>query len=120
MNAFTRCALPVIVLLVLSTSGAPGVIKATSPLKLFVGDATQIVRVRVAKFDPDNSRLVFACEQDLKGKPEQTGMSVVWKIERDSKWEGVSALPRLLKCFGPDQQAILFINDAGGFWHNKG
>ena len=40
--------------------------------------------------------------------------------QTNSKWEGIRALPRLLKCFGPDQEAILFINDEGGFWHNKG
>jgi len=47
-------------------------------------------------------------------------MPTVWKIVPDSKWEGIRALPRVLKSFGPDQEAILFINDAGGFWHNKG
>jgi hypothetical protein len=109
-----------IALLALSTSEVRGVIKATSPLKLFVGDATQIVQVRVTKFDPENSRLVFDVEQDIKGKIDERSMNVAWKLEPDSKWEGIRALPRLLKCFGPDQQAILFINDAGGFWHNKG
>ena len=83
-------------------------------------DATQIVQVRVTQFDPENNRLVFDVEQDIKGKLEQRSMNVVWKLEPDSKWEGIRTLPRLLKCFGPDQQAILFINDAGGFWHNKG
>jgi hypothetical protein len=120
MNAFARCVLPILVLLTLPTSEVGGVIKATSPLKLFVGDATQIVQVKVTKFDPDNNRLVFEVEQDIKGKFEQRSMNVVWKFEPDSKWEGIRTLPRLLKCFGPDQQAILFINDAGGFWHNKG
>lgn len=120
MTAVTRCVVPTIALLALATPEARGVIKATSPLKLFVGDATQIVRVRVARFDPDNTRLVFDVEQDIKGKLEQRGMNVVWKLEPDSKWEGIRALPRLLKSFGPDQQAILFINDTGGFWHNKG
>ena len=120
MNAFTRCVLLMIALLALSTSEVPGVIKATSPLKLFVRDGTQIVQVRVTKFDPENNRLVFEVEQDIKGKLEHRSMNVVWKVEPDSKWEGIRTLPRLLKCFGPDQQAILFINDAGGFWHNKG
>ena len=120
MNAFTGCVFTMIALLALSTSEVRGVIKATSPLKLFVGDATQIVQVRVTKFDPENSRLLFAVEQDIKGKIDERSMNVAWKLEPDSKWEGIRALPRLLKCFGPDQQAILFINDAGGFWHNKG
>jgi hypothetical protein len=120
MNAFTRCAFLMIALLALSTSEVRGVIKATSPLKLFVRDATQIVRVRVTQFDPEKNRLVFDVEQDLKGKIEPRGMNVAWKVDPDSKWEGIRALPRLLKCFGPDQQAVLFINDAGGFWHNRG
>jgi hypothetical protein len=120
MNAFTRCVLLTIAVLALSTSEAPGVIKATSPLKLFVRDATQIVQVRVAQFAPEKNRLVFDVEQDIKAKLEDRSMNVVWKLEPDSKWEGVRTLPRVLKCFGPDQQAILFINDAGGFWHNKG
>jgi hypothetical protein len=120
MNAFTRCALLMIALLALSTSEAPGVIKATSPLKLFVRDATQIVQVRVTQFAPEKNRLVFDVEQDLKAKLEDRSMNVVWKLEPDSKWEGVRTLPRVLKCFGPGQEAILFINDAGGFWHNKG
>ena len=120
MAVFTRCAVLMAALLALPTSEARGVIKATSPLKLFVRDGTQIVQVRVTKIDPDNNRLVFGVEQDLKGKLEQRRLPVVWEVEPDSKWEGVRALPRLLKCFGPDQQAILFINDAGGFWHNKG
>ena len=120
MIAFTRCVVLMIALLALSTSEVRGVIKATSPLKLFVRDATQIVRVRVTQFAPESSRLVFDVEQDLKGKLEPRGMNVVWKVEPDSKWEGVRVLPRLLKCFGPGQQAVLFINDAGGFWHNKG
>jgi hypothetical protein len=120
MNAFTRCVLPMIALLALATSEAPGVIKATSPLKLFVRDATQIVQVRVTQFAPEKNRLMFSVEQDIKDKMEQRTMPVVWKVDPDSKWEGVRALPRLLKCFGPDQKAILFINDAGGFWHNKG
>ena len=120
MNAFLRCVLLMIALLVLSAAEAPGVIKATSPLKLFVRDGTQIVQVRVTRFDAENNRLVFEVEQDIKGKLPQRSMPAVWKFQPDSKWEGVRALPRVLKCFGPDQRAILFINDAGGFWHNKG
>lgn len=120
MNAFTRCVLPMIALLVLSTSEVRGVIKATSSLQLFVRDATQIVQVRVTKFDPERNRLVFEVAQDIKAKLEDRSMNVVWKVEPDSNWEGIRALPRLVKCFGPDQPAILFINDAGGFWHNKG
>ncbi|MBC7817920.1 MAG: hypothetical protein IAG10_13595 [Planctomycetaceae bacterium] len=121
MNAFTRCVLLLMVaLLALSTSEALGVIKVTSPLKLFVRDSTQIVRVRVTQFIPEKNRLVFDVEQDIKGKFEQRSMPVVWKFEPESKWEGIRTLPRLLKCFGPDQQAILFINDEGGFWHNAG
>jgi hypothetical protein len=110
-----------IALLALSASEAPAVIKATSPLRLFVRDATQIVQVRVTKFDAERSRMVFEVEQDIQGKKtEERSMNVVWKIETDSKWEGIRTLPRLLKSFGPDQQAILFINDTGGFWHNAG
>lgn len=120
MKAFTRCVLLMIALLALSTSEARGVIKATSPLRLFVRDATQIVQVRVTRFDAENNRLVFDVEQDINGKLEQRSMNVVWKLEPDSKWEGIRTLPRLLKSFGPDQQAILFINDTGGFWHNAG
>lgn len=120
MNAFTRCFSLIIALLVLFTSDVRGVIKAPSGLQLFVGDATQIVQVRVTRFDPESNRMVFDVEQDVKGTLEQRSMPVVWKLDPDSKWEGIRALPRLLKCFGPDQQAILFINDAGGFWHNKG
>jgi hypothetical protein len=120
MNAFARCVLPVVALLALPTPEVHGVIKANSPLKLFVGDATQIVQVKVTKFDAEKNQMVFEVEQDIKGKLEDRSMNVVWKLEPDSKWEGIRALPRLLKCFGPDQQAILFINDAGGFWHNKG
>src|SRR5688500_7725364 len=119
MNACTRCLL-LIALLTLPTSEAPGVIKATSPLQLFVRDATQIVQVRVTQFAPENNRLVFDVEQDIKAKTEPRSMNVVWKFEPDSKWEGIRTLPRLLKCFGPGQQAILFINDTGGFWHNAG
>lgn len=120
MKAFTRCVLLTIALLALSTSEAPGVIKATSPLQLFVRDATQIVQVRVTQFAPESNRLVFDVEQDIKAKIEPRSMNVVWKFEPDSKWEGIRTLPRLLKCFGPGQQAILFINDTGGFWHNAG
>jgi hypothetical protein len=109
-----------IALLALATAEVRGVIKATSPLQLFVRDGAQIVQVRVTKFAPESNRLVFDVEQDIKGKLEQRTMNVVWKVEPDSKWEGIRTLPRVLKCFGPDQQAILFINDAGGFWHNKG
>ena len=70
MKAVTRCIFLMLALLFLSTSEAPGVIKATAPLKLFVGDATQIVQVRIAKFDPENSRLVLEVEQDIKGPPD--------------------------------------------------
>lgn len=120
MKVFTRCVLLMLALLVLITSEARAVIKATSPLKLFVRDATQIVRVRVSQFVPEKNRLVFDVEQDIQSKLEDRSLNVVWKFEPDSKWEGIRSLPRLLKSFGPDQQAILFINDAGGFWHNKG
>ena len=120
MSAPTRCVWPAIAWLALAAPEARGVIKATSPLKLFVQDSTQIVRVKVTRFDPDNSRLVFEVEQDLKGKLDQRTLPTVWKLEPDSKWEGIRALPRLLKSFGPDRQAVLFVNDAGGFWHNKG
>jgi hypothetical protein len=119
-KTFTRCVLLLSAWLVLFASAAQGVIKATSPLKLFVRDATQIVQVRVTKLDAEKRRLVFDVEQNIEGEWEQRSMNVVWKFEPDSKWEGIRALPRLLKSFGPDQQAILFINDAGGFWHNKG
>jgi len=120
VNALTRCVLSTIALLALSSSEARAVIKATSPLKLFVQDSTQIVRVRVTKFEPDNNRLVFEVQEDISGKLEQRAMNTVWKLDPESKWEGIRALPRLLKSFGPDQEAILFINDTGGFWHNKG
>lgn len=119
MKALTRCLL-LFGLLAVCVSQARGVIKATSPLQLFVRDATQIVRVKVNHFAPEKSRLVFEVQQDIKAKMEQRTMPVVWKLDPDSKWEGIRTLPRLLKCFGPDQEAILFINDAGGFWHNKG
>jgi hypothetical protein len=120
MNALTRCGLLMLVLLTLSSSEARGVIKASSPLRFFVRDSTQIVQVRVTQFAPDSNRMVFEVEQDIKAKMPDRSLPVVWKVEPDSKWEGIRALPRVLKCFGPDQQAILFINDAGGFWHNKG
>jgi hypothetical protein len=120
MSAFTRCIVLILLLLALFASDVRGVIKATAPLELFVKDSTQIIQVRVTKFDPDNKRLVFEVEQDLHGKLEDRSMPTVWKLDPDSKWEGIRALPRLLKRFGPDQQAILFINDKGGFWHNKG
>jgi hypothetical protein len=120
MNTLTRCVLLTIALLALSTSEVRGVIKITSPLQLFVRDATQIVQVRVTQFAPESNRLVFEVEQDIKGKIPQRSMPAVWKVDPDSKWEGVRALPRVLKCFGPGQQAVLFINDAGGFWHNAG
>ena len=120
MNAFTRCAFLLVALLALSVSEGRGVIKATTALDLFVRDGTQIVQVKVTKFDPEKNRMVFEVEQDLKGKLEDRSLNVGWKLDPDSKWEGIRALPRLLKCFGPDQQAVLFINDAGGFWHNKG
>jgi hypothetical protein len=120
MTAFTRGVFLMAALLALSASEVRGVIKATSSLELFVKDGTQIVQVKVTKFDSDKNRLVFEVEQDIKGKLEQRSLPVVWKVDPDSKWEGIRALPKLLKCFGPDQEAILFINDAGGFWHNKG
>ncbi len=120
MYALIRCILLMIAFLVLSASEARAIIKATSPLQLFVRDATMIVQVRVTKFAPENNRLVFEVQQDIKGKMEDKSMPTVWKIVPDSKWEGIRALPRVLKSFGPDQEAILFINDAGGFWHNKG
>ena len=120
MSAFTRSALPAVALLALSAPEANAVIKVPSPLKLFVRDSTQIVRVKVARFEPDNNRLTFEVEQDLKGKLEPRTLPTVWKVEADSKWEGIRALPRLLKSFGPDRQAVLFVNDTGGFWHNKG
>jgi len=117
---YSRIALLIIAVLTLSAHDAHAVIKATSPLHLFVRDGTYIVQVRVTQFDADKSRFVFEVEQDIKGKLEQRTMPTVWKLEPDSKWEGIRTLPRLLKSFGPDQQAILFINDSGGFWHNKG
>ncbi len=120
MKAFTRGILLLVAVLIGSASEVRGVIKATSSLELFVKDGTQIVQVKVTKFDPDKKRLVFEVEKDIKGKLEQRSMNVVWKVDPDSKWEGIRVLPELLKRFGPDQQAILFINDAGGFWHNKG
>lgn len=120
MVAFTRCALLMVAVLALTAFEARGVIKATSPLELFVKDSTQIVRVKVTKFDAEKNRMVLAVEQDIKGKLEQRTLPVVWKLDPDLKWEGIRALPRLLKCFGDDEEAILFINDAGGFWHNKG
>jgi hypothetical protein len=120
MKAFTRCALLMLALSALATSEVRGVIKATAPLKLFVRDSTQIVRVRITEFLPDKSRLVFKVEQDIKEKLGDRTMNVVWKLDPDSKWEGIRSLPKLLKCLGPDREAVLFINDAGGFWHNKG
>jgi hypothetical protein len=121
MNAFARGVfLMMIALLAVCSSEGRGVIKAPSSLELFVKDGTQIVQVKVTKFDADKNRLVFEVEEDLKGKLEPRSLPVVWKVDPDSKWEGIRSLPRLLKCFGPDRRAILFINDAGGFWHNKG
>jgi hypothetical protein len=115
-----RFVLLVSALLAPCASKAHAVIKATSPLKLFVRDATQIVHVKITKFDADKSRMAFEVEDDIKGKLDERDMPVVWKLERDSKWEGIRSLPDLIKCLGPDQKAILFINDTGGFWHNKG
>jgi hypothetical protein len=120
MKAITRCVFLLIAFLVLPAFEARGVIKAPSSLELFVKDATQIVQVKVTKFDPDKDRMVLEVEEDIKGKLEQRSLNVVWKLDPDSKWEGIRTLPQLLKCFGPDRKAILFINDAGGFWHNKG
>ena len=118
---FITCVLTVLAaLLMLSTAEVHAIIKAVSPLKLFVRDSTQIVQVRVTQFVPESNRMVFDVEQDIKGKMEQRSLPVVWKFEPDSKWEGVRVLPKVLKSFGRDQQAVLFINDAGGFWHNKG
>jgi hypothetical protein len=41
MTAFPRCTLPVVALLALAAPEARGVIKAPSPLQLFVRDNTQ-------------------------------------------------------------------------------
>lgn len=120
MNAIARSVVLTTALLALLASEARAVIKAAAPLRLFVRDATQIVQVRVTKLDAEKNRMVFEVEHELAGKLEPQTMNVVWKLEPDSKWEGIRALPRLLKSFGPDQQAILFINDTGGFWHNAG
>jgi hypothetical protein len=120
MTASTRCAAVIVASLSLFPPAALAVIKVDSPLRLFVRDGTQIVRVRVVEFDAEKQNLVFQVEQDLKEKWEQRTLNAVWKFEPDSKWEGIRTLPRLMKCFGPDRQAVLFINDAGGFWHNKG
>jgi hypothetical protein len=120
MKHVARRLLLIIPLLALSAGEVRGVIKATAPLKLFVRDGTYIVQVRVTKWDPEKSRAVFEIEEDIKGKLEDRSMNVVWKLEPDSKWEGIRTLPRVIKCFGPDEHAILFINDSGGFWHNKG
>src|SRR5687768_16453402 len=110
MNVNYRGLCILVGLLALCIPPVHAVIKATSPLRLFVRDATQIVQVRVTQFAPDNNRMVFEVEQDLKGKMEQRTMPVVWKLDPDSKWEGIRTLPRVLKSFGPGQQAILFIN----------
>ena len=120
MKMLARCVLPVFVVLALCGPEAHGVIKAPSGLSLFVRDSTQIVQVRVSEFSADKNTMVFEVKQDIRGKLEQRTMPVVWKLDPESKWEGIRALPRVVKCFGPDQEAILFINDAGGFWHNKG
>jgi hypothetical protein len=120
MNIFPRCILPIIVLLTLASPEVGAVIKRTSSLDLFVRDATQIVQVRVTQFSPESDRMVCEVVQDLKGKLEGRSMNVAWKVEPDSKWEGIRTLPELLKRFGPGQEAILFINDTGGFWHNAG
>lgn len=120
MNMLTRCILPVLALLAISSSDLRAVIKRTSSLELFVRDATQIVQIQVTQFSPENDRMVCEVQQDLKGKLEGRGLNVAWKVEPDSKWEGIRTLPELLKRFGPGQQAILFINDTGGFWHNAG
>jgi hypothetical protein len=119
MKAVAWCFL-LLTLLVIPADEAQGVIKAPSSLELFVKDATQIVQVKVTKFDPEKDRMVLEVEEDLKGKLEQRSLPTVWKLEPDSKWEGIRTLPRLLKSFGDDRRAILFINDTGGFWHNKG
>lgn len=120
MTRFARIVFPMFAVLTLCTVETQAVIKVTSPLALFVRDATQIVQVRVTMFDAEKNRLAFEVEQDIKSKLDSRSLNAVWKFEPDSKWEGIRTLPRLLKSFGPDQQAILFINDAGGFWHNKG
>ena len=120
MKKLAGCIFSILALAIVFTSQAHGIIKATSPLSLFVRDATMIVQVRVTKFVPDDKRMEFNVEEDIKGKLPQRTMPVVWKLEPDSKWEGIRVLPRVLKSFGKDQQAILFINDTGGFWHNKG
>jgi hypothetical protein len=120
MTALARIALPMLAVLALFAVEAGAVIKRTSPLALFVQDATQIVQVRVTKFDAEKGRLVFEVEQDIKGKLDSRSMNTVWEFKPDTTWEGIKTLPRLMKSFGPDQRAILFINDAGGFWHNKG
>lgn len=120
MHNVLRSVFLLLAFFALVASEARGVIKATSPLSLFVRDATQIVRIKVAKFDADNKQAIFEVQTDLKGKMEQKSMPVVWKLDPDSKWEGIRVLPKFLKCIGPDQEAILFINDSGGFWHNKG
>jgi hypothetical protein len=119
MKTIAAVAMLVIALL-LSVSDVCGIIKAPSPLRLFVRDSTQIIRVRVSQFAPDKTSMTFDVEQVIKGKFEERAMPVIWKLDANSKWEGIRLLPRVLRCFGPDQQAILFINDAGGFWHNKG
>jgi hypothetical protein len=120
MNAFNRGGLLALFVCALCVSAAQAVIKATSPLKLFVRDATQIVQVKISRFDTENGKLVFEVEQDLQGKLEQRTLPTVWKLDPESKWEGIRALPQLLNRLGPDQRAILFVNDSGGFWHNKG
>lgn len=120
LSVRVRCVLSAIVCLALSATEARAVIKATTPLQFFVRDSSQIVRVKVTRFDPENNRLVFNVEQVIQGKLDDRGMNVVWKVEPDSKWEGIRTLPRVLKSFGPDREAVLFINDMGGFWHNKG
>ena len=87
------------------------VIKATTPLKVFLEDSGVIVLARIDKFYPEKPALVLEVREDLKGKAVYRRLPVSVKVDKTAEKENY--IPPILKRLAPEQDVILFVKERG-------
>src|SRR5687767_11025422 len=108
-----RCGLALVLGLCWLTMSGPSraVIKATTPLKVFLDDSGSILLAKVDKFYPEKPALILEVKENLKGKSAHKRLPVSVKVDKTADKENY--LPPILKRLAADQEVILFVKERG-------
>src|SRR5271166_2120497 len=105
------CVLCVALLWLSGLAPTYAVIKAITPLKVFLEDSNHIVLTKIDALYPEKPAFVLSVLEDLKGKPAYRRLPVVARSDKSAANE--DHVPTILKRLAVGKNVILFIKERG-------